>query len=743
MSPQVVSTRCVRAVGAIPRGRPTGSGLPAAASFADAHRGDRRGGNLRGVARLVARARRACEVTLVDQFEPGDPRATSGGESRLIRCGHGADADYTASARRARTLWRELEAESGEELLVECGLVWFAHRERRLGGAERARPWPRRASRVERLAPEDGRAAVPELPPGEDLAFLLHEPEAGVLRAQRAVRALAAPGRRARRDGRARRAPGPTGDAVAARRRPRARGRRRRLGLRRLARGSCSPSTSRSATTRQELFFFDGGPAWRAPASRPASTSTARSTAPRDLDGLGVKAAPDFDGPPLDPDAALPPADRRERGDWRPRVLASALPGARRRAAAGSKTCRYELSPDSHFVAAPHPEHPSRLAARRRLGPRLQARPGDGRAGRRRAARRRAAARAASGSATRGRGGAVHATAGAAPWRRRRVGAMHDYLIVGAGSAGCALAARLTEDPDVSVLLSRPGRRTPSRRCTSRWRSRSSTARRSTGTTSPGPEPGLDGRELYVPRGRVLGGSSSLNAMIYIRGNPLDYAAWGAGLGLGRRAPYFKRAEDNERGATRCTAPAGRSPSRDGRSKHPLAAAWVEAAAEAGLERNDDFNGPRAGRRRPLPADPARRHALLGRGRLPAPRARAAQPDARARARSSRACCSRAAARSGVEAVRRRRAAGVRAEREVVLSAGAYNSPQLLMLSGVGPAEHLREHGVDVVLDQPAVGANLQDHVNAGDHLAPTTESLMTAEWRRTSRCCRPRGAGR
>src|SRR3954447_19608754 len=135
-------------------------------------------------------AREGVEVTLVDQFEPGDRRATSGGETRLIRCGHGADAHYTASARRARTLWRELEAEAGAELLMECGVGWVAGR---ADGGEAASEATMRAQGipVERLAVEEGARLFPSFR-GDDLEFLLHEPEAGVLRAQRAIQTLAA-----------------------------------------------------------------------------------------------------------------------------------------------------------------------------------------------------------------------------------------------------------------------------------------------------------------------------------------------------------------------------------------------------------------------------------------------------------------------------------------------------------------------------------------------------------------------
>ena len=133
-------------------------------------------------------ARSGDEVTLVDQFEPGDPRASSGGESRLLRSAHGPHADYTASARRARTLWRELEAESGEDLYLECGLTWFAQRD----DAWEAQSIPVLAAQgipYQRLAPDDGALLFPSWDPS-GLRFLLHEPEAGVVRAQRAVQTL-------------------------------------------------------------------------------------------------------------------------------------------------------------------------------------------------------------------------------------------------------------------------------------------------------------------------------------------------------------------------------------------------------------------------------------------------------------------------------------------------------------------------------------------------------------------------
>jgi glycine/D-amino acid oxidase-like deaminating enzyme len=299
-------------------------------------------------------ARAGTAVTLVDQFEPGDTRATSGGESRLIRCGHGADADYAASARRARTLWRELEAETGEELLIECGLTWFA---RSADGFE-ARTIPvldALAIPYERLDPARGADLFPSFDP-TGLEFLLHEPEAGVLRAQRAVRALA------------RAAAAHGAELVGARAEPAgptvrlAGGRTLEADVVVWACGVWLGPLFREhvaiRSTRQELFFFDGGPAWRADSVPAYVDYDGAIYGTRDIDGLGVKAAPDFDGPPLDPDAPLPPAGAAGEELAR-RFLATRFPALADAPLAGSKTCRYELSPDAHFVAAPLPGEPS------------------------------------------------------------------------------------------------------------------------------------------------------------------------------------------------------------------------------------------------------------------------------------------------------------------------------------------------------------------------------------------------
>jgi glycine/D-amino acid oxidase-like deaminating enzyme len=299
-------------------------------------------------------ARAGHGVTLVDQFEPGDPRATSGGESRLIRCGHGADPDYTAMARRARQLWRELEGETGEEIFIQSGLVWFAHRPDVWEATSEA-TLTAQGIPCERLDIGAGAELFPTWDP-TGLLFLLHEPEAGMLRAQRGVRALA---RQAEAHG-----------AVLRRGRAVPDGARAVLEDGSVLEGdmvvwACGAWLAglfaehvpvRSVLA--ELFFLDGGPAWADPSIPAFVDLDLGFYGTRDLDGLGVKAAPDFDGPPLDPDAPLPPVSAAREARTR-ELLGTRFPALRDAPLLGAKTCRYELTIDSHFIAAPHPEHPS------------------------------------------------------------------------------------------------------------------------------------------------------------------------------------------------------------------------------------------------------------------------------------------------------------------------------------------------------------------------------------------------
>jgi glycine/D-amino acid oxidase-like deaminating enzyme len=312
-------------------------------------------------------ARRGEQVTLVDQFEPGDRRATSGGESRLIRCSHGSDPDYTATARRAWTLWRELEAESGDELLLDIGMAWFAEREDGWE-AESERTMAAQGIASERLDIGEAARLFPSLGT-DDLKFVLYEPEAGVVRAQRAVQALArqavAHGARlvrgrATADGDAAlvgSADDRTGSFGSA-------GDRAVTFERRLEGDAvvwaCGPwlgrlfaDQVRLAVTCQELLFFDGGPDWRSPGVPGWVDYDRAMYGTGDLDDLGVKAALDEEGPPLDPDAELPAAGATEA---RVRAyLADRFPALADAPLREGRCCRYELSPDSHFVAARHP----------------------------------------------------------------------------------------------------------------------------------------------------------------------------------------------------------------------------------------------------------------------------------------------------------------------------------------------------------------------------------------------------
>ena len=305
---------------------------------------------------------------------------------------------------------------------------------------------------------------------------------------------------------------------------------------------------------------------------------------------------------------------------------------------------------------------------------------------------------------------------------------MYDYVIVGAGSAGCVLAARLTEDPDVSVALLEAGPPDVNQNIHVPLGYLSLAGTEVDWGYASAPEPNCNGRRIALPRGRVLGGSSSINAMVYIRGNRRDYDEWGVpGWGWDDLFPYFLKAEDNERGASEWHAVGGPLPVSDQRSGNRITPAFVEAGVEAGLTRNEDFNGAeqdgvgmyqvtqRGGMR--ASASVAYLHPALERPNLTVMPYTLA---GRVLFEGSRAV--------GVAATRFGEALELRAEREVILSGGAYNSPQLLMLSGIGPAEHLTLREVEVLLDQPAVGENLGDHpATYTVFTTPEPESLLLA----------------
>ena len=279
------------------------------------------------------------------------------------------------------------------------------------------------------------------------------------------------------------------------------------------------------------------------------------------------------------------------------------------------------------------------------------------------------------------------------------------------------LAARLSEDPDVSVLLVEAGPPDTKENVHVPAAFGSLFKTDVDWDFSTAPEEGCNGRMMFLPRGKVLGGSSSINAMVYIRGNRADYDGWRdaghLGWGYDDLLPYFRKSEDNERGESEYHGVGGPLTVSDVRSQNPISLAWIEAAKETGLPSQRRLQRRRSDRRRHVPGDPARRHALLDRGGVPAPGRRPAEPDGRDPHAGHRIVIEGGRA-VGVAGERHGEPVELRAEREVILCAGAYNSPQLLMLSGIGPAEHLAMKEIEVAVDLPDVGENLQDHLNDG-----------------------------
>jgi choline dehydrogenase len=290
-----------------------------------------------------------------------------------------------------------------------------------------------------------------------------------------------------------------------------------------------------------------------------------------------------------------------------------------------------------------------------------------------------------------------------------------DYIIIGAGSAGCVIANRLTEDSDVKVLLLEAGGldRHPLLKMPIAWTNVAADARFNWNYSTE-PEPALNGRQVFVARGKVLGGSSTINAMRYSRGHPRDFDQWrqmgNAGWGFADVLPYFRKSEDSWRGEGKYHGTGGPLRVRLGVAPPLMYEPLEQAARAAGFPISDDIHGDVAEglAQAELTVDRFGRRASTAKAFLkPALRRKNLTLVMHALTTRIRIESGRA---TGVDFVHNGVATTAHANREVILCGGAYNSPQILMLSGVGPAAELRKHGIGVLLDLPGVGQHLEEH---------------------------------
>jgi choline dehydrogenase len=290
-----------------------------------------------------------------------------------------------------------------------------------------------------------------------------------------------------------------------------------------------------------------------------------------------------------------------------------------------------------------------------------------------------------------------------------------DYIVVGAGSAGCVVAEHLSASGRHRVLLLEAGGRDHNL-----WihiplgYAKLFNNPKVNWLYSSEPEPDLNNRKIIQPRGKVLGGSSSINGLLYIRGQAEDFDHWrqlgNAGWSFEDVLPYFRRSEDQERGADALHGTGGPLAVSNVSEPHPLCDAFIEAAEQAGLPRNDDFNGPSqegAGYFQLTSRNGRRCSTAVGYLR---PARRRSNLKIETGALATRVLFSGKRA-IGVEYRRGDTTHTAHANAEVILAGAAYNTPQLWQLSGLGPADLLRAHGIDVIADMPGVGADLQDHL--------------------------------
>ncbi|TGQ95878.1 choline dehydrogenase [Mesorhizobium sp. M8A.F.Ca.ET.208.01.1.1] len=319
-----------------------------------------------------------------------------------------------------------------------------------------------------------------------------------------------------------------------------------------------------------------------------------------------------------------------------------------------------------------------------------------------------------------------------------------DFVIIGSGSAGSAMAYRLSEDGKHSVIVIEFGGTDlgPLIQMPSALSIPLNMNLYDWGFASE-PEPHLGGRVLATPRGKVIGGSSSINGMVYVRGHARDFDHWAeqgaAGWGFADVLPYFKRMEDSDGGEDGWRGHGGPLHVQRGSRRNPLYGAFVEAGRQAGFELTDDYNGAKQEGFGPM------EQTILGGRRWSAASAYLKPALRRKNVSLVKGFARRVIIENqraiGVEIEAHKQIQVVKARREVIVAASSINSPKILMLSGIGPAGHLRENGIPVLADRPGVGGNLQDHlelyiqqestkpITLNSVLNPFSKAMIGAQW--------------